>query len=462
MDQQKAEKDSYLGKIELLMNKCVIKGWMKRLFIALLFFPIIAVAQPVLTLKQTTQLAIHNNRDLIAARYAVSLARARLVQAGLWPNPSLNLTDIDDKAFTNEGEYSRSAGFSQAFPISGRIAKQKTVARIDVVKAMAEIREAERKLSANVANAFYALVITERRLHQLNYLLGLNKELVRVTHNRYHVAEVSELDMNTARLEYQRINQDKQLLDSVRVNQLAQLNQLLGRHATEQITLDSTLPKQAALLGLKSLQTIALNNRPDKQAIVLGLQRANADVRLARVERFADWTLGLAVQQDELVVQGAPSQRPDRTLALNLSVPIPLLNGNQGRIMEASATGTQALMALRAINLTIETEVANNYAQIQILHNALQQTQNTSLKLTLKNINLAREAYKNGQLSLLNLVQVQRQQNDLQMSYLTNLEKYLQAYVALCTAVAPIKSLAFCDYLSYKRNLNAQHCPVAG
>ncbi|PJD93509.1 MAG: cellobiose phosphorylase [Legionella sp.] len=443
------------------MDKCAIKSWMKGFLMALLISPAIVVAKPALTLKQTTQIAIHNNRDLIAARYTVSLARARLIQAGLWPNPTLNLTDIDDKAFTNEGEYSRSAGFSQAFPISGRIAKQKTVARIDVVKAMAEIREAERKLSANVANAFYALVITERRLHQLNYLLGLNKELARVTHNRYHVAEVSELDMNTARLEYQRINQEKQLLDSVRVNQVAQINQLLGRQPTVQVILDPTLPKQTALIALKSLQAIALKNRPDKQAIILGIQRANADVRLAKAERFADWTLGLAVQQDEIVVQGAPPQRPDRTLGVNIAVPLPLLNGNQGRIMEASATGTQALMALRAINLTIETEVANNYAQLQILHNALQQTQNTSLKLTLKNINLAREAYKNGQLSLLNLVQVQRQQNDLQMSYLANLEKYLQAYVALCTAVAPIKSLAFCDYLSYKRNLNAQHCTVA-
>lgn len=103
------------------MDKCAIKSWMKGFLMALLISPAIVVAKPALTLKQTTQIAIHNNRDLIAARYTVSLARARLIQAGLWPNPTLNLTDIDDKAFTNEGEYSRSAGFSQAFPISGRI-----------------------------------------------------------------------------------------------------------------------------------------------------------------------------------------------------------------------------------------------------------------------------------------------------------------------------------------------------
>ncbi|HDO7893215.1 TPA: TolC family protein, partial [Legionella pneumophila] len=97
-----------------------------------------------LTLKQVTQMALCANRDLKAARLNVSIAQARLVQAGLWSNPSLNLNNNDDRIFNNEGEYSRTVGFTQAFPISGRIARQKKVARIDVAKAMVEIREAER------------------------------------------------------------------------------------------------------------------------------------------------------------------------------------------------------------------------------------------------------------------------------------------------------------------------------
>ncbi|HAT8564391.1 TPA: TolC family protein [Legionella pneumophila] len=435
------------------MKKQSTSIWINCLIIALFLFSSVVMASSGLTLKQLTHIAIKNNKDLIAARYTVSLAKARLKQASLWSNPSINLTNNDDRLFNNEGEYTRSAGFTQAFPISGRIAQQKNVARIDIVKAITEIKEAERKLKANVANTFYAALITERRLQQLNYLLKLNQQLVDVTHNRYHVAEVSELDSNTASLEYQRVTQEKQLLASMRISQLAQLNQLLGRQATQSLVLSTILPGFNKLPTLNTLQQIALKNRPDRQAILLGIQRAGADLRLAKAERFADWTLGLAVQQDKIVVEDGPQQPADRTLGINLSVPLPLLNRNQGRIMEASATGTQALMALRAINLTIETEVASNYAQLQALQAALQQTQNTSIKLTRDNINLAQGAYKNGQLSLLNLVQVQRQQNDLQMIYLANWEKYLQAHVALCTALSAGKPLAFCDYLSESKEL---------
>lgn len=430
------------------MNKPIAYRWIRVLTLVFFALPTLVFAKSTLSLKQITQIALHTNRDLKAARFNVSIARARLVQAGLWSNPNLNLTSNDDSAFNNEGEYSRTAGFTQAFPISGRIAQQKKVARVDVVKAVAEIREAERQLSANVANAFYSVVVTERRLKQQNYLLNLNQQLVKVTHNRYHVAEVSELDDNTARLEFQRVNQEKHLLESVKISQIAQLNQLLGRAATAPLALDLNAPKLTPWPKLNTLQAHALKNRPDRQALLLTIQRANANVHLARTSRFADWTVGLGVQQDKIVVEGAPPQQADRTLGLSVAIPLPLLNQNQGLIAEASATGTQAIMALKALNLAIETQVASNYAQLKLLQQALQQNQNQSLQLAIKNMQLAREAYKNGQLSLLNVVQVQRQQNDVQLTYLTNLEKYLQAYVALCTAIGAGERVAPCDYLS--------------
>lgn len=91
--------------------------------------------------------------------------------------------------------------------------------------------------------------------------------------------------------------------------------------------------------------------------------------------------------------------------------------------------------------------MSSQLAQLKLLRHTIDQTQKQSLPLTLKNVQLANTAYKNGQLSLLNLVQVQRQQNDVQLAYLTNLEKYLQNYVALCTAIGT-SAVKPCNYLS--------------
>ncbi|MFC7781253.1 TolC family protein [Legionella taurinensis] len=420
--------------------------------VLLLLYASWATAGKALTLQEITQMALVNNKDLKAARYNVAIAKARLLQAGLWPNPSLNLSNNDDRLFNDEGEYSRSAGFNQAFPISGRIAKQKTVARLDVLKAMAEIREAERQLSGKVANAFYTAIITERRMQQVNYLLRINHELVDVIHNRYHAAEISKLDENAARIEYLRIGQEKHLLHSLRISQYATLNQLMGREANSPLSLKMDFIAERKLLKLPLLKALALKNRPDRQGIVLSIERANADRRLAKAERFADWTVGLGVQQDKIVVEEGPPQPADRTLGVTLSVPLPLSNRNQGRILEASHTGTQAIMALRALDLSIATEVASNYEQLKALQMSLKETQQVSLKLAVENVKLARDSYENGQISFLNVLQVQKQQNELQTTYLNTLEKYLQVYVALCTAIGPGKTQGFCPYLVYQRN----------
>lgn len=86
-------------------------------------------------------------------------------------------------------------------------------------------------------------------------------------------------------------------------------------------------------------------------------------------------------------------------MGVTLSVPLPLLNRNQGRILEASHTGTQAMMSLRALDLSIATEIASNYEQLKALRKSLEETQRVSLQLTIENVKLARDSYENGQIS---------------------------------------------------------------
>jgi cobalt-zinc-cadmium efflux system outer membrane protein len=400
-----------------------------------------------LKLNQFIKIAIENNKDLQAAKYDISLAKGRLVQAGQWINPNLNLANTDDRLFRREGDYTRSIGFSQQFPIAGRIGQQKKVARVDVVIAIAEIKEAERKLAGEVANSFYGLLIAQRRLQQIKHLLPINQKLIRVTHNRLHAAEVSELDANTAKLEYQRLLQEKSVLESQQINQFAHLNELLGRPSSSPLLLDEKLPSLVQLPSLREIQKLALRNRADFQIAWLNLHRAQADIALARAERWSDWTVGLGIDQSKQVVEGAPPQNSNRALSLTLTIPLPLLNTNKGRILEAGAAEIKADAKIQAVQLFIETEVASSYQQVILLQSILKQSQSTSFSLSMRNIHLAQNAYSAGQISLFEVVQAQRQQNDLQMAYLDTLNQYLQALVKLCNSIGN-DGAGMCSHLS--------------
>ena len=416
------------------------KFWSTFLFLFLTFIPSVSAEQGM-SLSQAIQIALQNNKDLKFAKHNVDIAKARFIQAGQYPNPRLNISNSDDTLLTNEGEYARSIELTQQFPIAGRIGNQEKVALVDIEIALAEIKNAERKLKGEVASSFYNLLIIEHRIEKIESFLIINQELMQVTRKRYQAAEVSELDANAAQLEHERLVQERDLLKNQRLTQVVKLNEFLGRIASSPLVIDTKLPETFTLSSLNEQKKLAFKLRPDFRIAVLNVNRAKADNELAHAQKWEDWTIGLGLEQDRQVVQGAPSQRPDNKLAVNVSIPLPLLNDNQGRITETTALQSQALGKVEAIRLVIETEVERTYTEVQTLKNIIEQSNKTSLSLSEKNAYLARNAYTQGQISFLEVVQTLRQRNDLQNFSLNTLDQYLQALVKLKTAVGDFNSL---------------------
>ena len=394
-----------------------------------------------ITLPQAIDIAVQNNKDIQAVRYTVEQARARLLQAGLPPNPRLDISDRNDRIFKNEGEYVAGIGISQPFSVAGHIAHQKEVARVDVALALAEIKQAELKLAGDVASEFYSILALNRQIEAREHLIDVDQKLVLGTRNRFKAAEVSELDVNTAQLEFQRLTQERALLMNQRTAQLAQLNQLLGRSATQATELDDALPTSDPLPNLADEQRQALASRPDMRFALLNADRTQANQALARAQRWEDWTVGVGLEQGRQVIDGAPPQGSSRTLGLSLSIPLPLRNQNQGSLAEATAAGAQAYARIEALNLSIGNEVASAYAETERLRQVLSEYQGNSLEISARNVRLAQQGYDQGLIPIDDVVRIQRQQGEINTAYLNTLNQYLQALARLHIATG--------DYVGY-------------
>jgi cobalt-zinc-cadmium efflux system outer membrane protein len=389
-----------------------------------------------LALRQVIATALSGNKDLQAARFVAAQARARLVQAGLLPNPRLELANKNDVLFSNEGEYTASVGFSQQFPVAGRIARQKDVARIDIDLASAEIREAEWKLAGEIANGFYAAVALNRQIEARNRVLEFDQTLLDAARKRFSAAEVSELDVNMAQLDLQRVTQERALLLGERTAQLEHLNQQLGRTAGQPLTLDDTLPSSEPLSSLSDLQRRALERRPDLRSAVLKAERARADTKLARAETWEDWSVSLGVERSRLSITGAPPQPSTNALSLGLSVPLPVFDQKQGRIAETIASGAQANAQIAALRLSIGNEVASAVAEMKRLQQVMVEYQRTMLPTSERNVGVAQQGYSRGQVAIADVVQAARQQSEITVAYLNTLNLYFQALAKLRTATA--------------------------
>lgn len=387
-----------------------------------------------LDLRQLIEIAQRDNKDLQAARYAIEAGRARLVQAGLLPNPRVDLSGRSDFAFKDEGETASSIGISQQFPIAGRILRQKNLARVDVALAIAEVAEAERKLAGEVATAAYSVLVADRRIQARDELIGVVARLAQATRDRLKAAEVSELDVNTVQLDLQRLSQERAVLENGHRAMQVALNTLLGRPASAALIVAEPLPEADGLPPQERWLAQALERRPDLRGALLSADRAQAEKQLARAERWEDWSMGLGLEQDKSVIDGAPPQSTDRFLAVSLSIPLPLFNRNQGQIAAAQASADQARTRIEALRLAIAGEIAAAHGEVASLQQVLGHYREDLLPVSERNVELAQKGYGQGLVSIVEAVQAQRQQADVSAAYLDTLDEYLQALVRLRTA----------------------------
>lgn len=385
-------------------------------------------------LPQLIEQAQRGNRDLQAARYAIDIGRARLLQAGLRPNPTLDLSTRSDFLFNNEGEFGVAVAISQEFPIAGRILRQKDLARVDIALAEMEVAEAERKLADDVASKAYRLLVTQRKEGSLDAILVAEEKLLKTSRARFRAAEVSELDVNTVQLDLQRLAMDRALLHNEQEALKVALNTLLGRDANAALTVVEPLPESNPLPGLQQLEQKALQQRPDLKAALLGVDRAAAEKSLARSLRWQDWSVGLEFAQDKQSILGAPEQGVDRTVGVSVSIPLPLFNKGQGLIAEADANRDQSLARVEALRASIRGEVAGAHAEATRLQAALAQFGEGSSAISARNIRLARQGYDMGLVPVFEVVQAQRQQSELVKAYVETLDQFLQALVRLNSA----------------------------
>lgn len=381
------------------------------------------------------RLALVRNHDLQAARAQVKAALGRLQQAGLWPSPRLELNNDTDRPFANEGGYARSVGLSQEFPISGRLSLAEDVARVDVALALAEVNEAERKLIGDVASTYFDIVVIDQKLQMRDDLIRSVTNLEAASRARFRAGEVSELDVNAATLELLRLKQDRALLVGERAATLRALAGAVGLDAAEALILDTAAAPIKAIDNSPASVGQAIERRPDLRLLNLSANRAEAENALASASAWEDWNLSLGVRRDRLVIQGLPRQQADDVLTMTLSIPIPLVNRNQGTQNAATAEKEASLEKAIALRQRIENEVIGLLEQLTQLLGTVKAYEAEALPLSRKNSELARAAYHNGQISIVDVVQAERQEKDVGANYADALSQYFHKIVLLDTAM---------------------------
>ncbi|HEX8353707.1 MAG TPA: TolC family protein [Pyrinomonadaceae bacterium] len=385
--------------------------------------------------------ALVSNGELAAARLDIERARARLRQAGLRPNPTLDFEQTTGRLTGSAGESETSVGVSVPLEVGGQRRRRIDLARVELEAAEAEVTDRERRLASEVLGLYAEALAALRELEITEGLTDLDTKTVVVVQARVNEGESAPIELNLLRVEVERLRSRRALAEGRLQATLLRLKALAGVPAAEPLRLREELANAALRRPPGSVEAAveaALRTRPDLRLARLTEEVAEAGLRLARaqgspeVTAFTRYTVSRGAFDDTPV---GVLRDKDRLLTFGVSVGLPVFNKNQGAKAEAAAAIAQARARREFLESVIRSEVASAYARYEAASKALVAYEQGVIQRSSENVRVMRAAYELGHFSVTELLAEQRRLLDSQRDFTEALSEQYRALADLRSAV---------------------------
>ena len=399
------------------------------LALAIMTLPALADSAVVVSLASVGGRIRSQNPDLAAARLRIQEALGRMNQSGRLANPEL-ATSIEHNPRFREGKIE--VGFSQRFPVTGRLQLEKDVSLTELRSSEAEVREVERQLIGQAREAVVKILATRQRRELLREQSGVSTGFAKFLSEIAAKGEGSPLDAGQAKLEAASLAMEMRQLDAGETALIGGLKPLLGMHPGESLSVGGNLP-EPAVPGIADDPS----RRPDFQAAKLDALAAAQSVALEQSRRYEDWEGGVftGVERTEDAPEGYKSEA---IVGVQLKVPLPLWNKNEGAIQEAQAKQQRKEKEAIALSRNIRLEAEAARAEMEEWAKMIREINETLLPLADEQSTFAETTFRNGQGEIQSVLRSREKRLQLAAARLDALREFHLARVRHETALGKL------------------------
>lgn len=402
-----------------------------RLLVGTVFLLTLAGAQaqdsasPLLSLGDALQRASAKNPVLAAQGYAERAAEALIEQAGLRPNPTVDLS-LENFAGTGSLQGVRSleatVQANQTWERGGKRDKRVALAGRERESAAKEYAVRRAEVLATTATSYLEVLVTQQKLALAAEPLRLARETVAAVDHRVQAGAASPAESARARAALAAAEAEHDRAEAALVSARAALAATWGGDPSEVSTvagalrLPEALPTQETLLA-----RLAVNPRLELQQSLVAGRRAALD--LEQAQAMQDVSAGGGVR---FLRNGS-----DAAFVASISVPLPVRNRNQGNIRAAREILAGAEQGVRAVEVDLRTAFTAAWQDLIAAHKAAQNLRVKALPATEEAYATVRRAYEQGQLPIIDVLDAQRALSGLRREILDSEAAYALALVRL-------------------------------
>src|SRR3989441_13299642 len=404
--------------------------------------PLPARAQAVgeVSVDELVARALVDNPDLKAARLEVDASAGRLQQAGLRPNPMLELGG--QKALSPDNNLT--VGVLLPLDLNGRKEGRIGVAEQEIETRRRQVAERERQVRAEVRMKAGELLAAQRNLQVTDDLLGVNRNALEVVGARVRQGAAPSLDEGLQLVEVNRLDASRQLAQSrVEIAGL-QLKLLAGMAPDAPLALKGELALAPLPLDRADATQRAVRDRPDLAVARGEAAMAAAMIRKEQAEGRWDATINVGYQRQDfgfalngLTANGnhRPIQDVFHYFGGGVSIVLPVRNRNEGNVAAATAEARAAERRQEFMTLMIRQEVEAAFTQYEATQRALGVFEHGVRDVAARNLDVVRQAYGLGRGTLLDVIAEQRRYIEIENGYTDVLKQAYDAAVEVERAV---------------------------
>jgi cobalt-zinc-cadmium efflux system outer membrane protein len=348
-----------------------------------------------LTLGEAVHRALRFSPAVQAAQIEIDAKRAENLQAGLRPNPGL----AGEVQNVGQDEQQATLELSQLIELGGKRLKRIRAAELEVGVAVWDYEAARIRVASNTALAFVDVLASQSRIKMLTELLAVSEKLSSAASERVQAGAAHAVEAPRAQIEVARAKGEltaEQALLSVAKRRLANNwgSQNAGFGSAQgELATTNHLPSPDEL-------SIYLDSNPDVARWTTEMTRRKAVTDLARATGVPDLTIGAGVSRLE---------SGDETGAIvNLSIPIPLFNRNQGNIAAAETRIFKGHRESLLAKIDVRAVFLEAYGRLLAASEKLKALENDVLLASQGVYEATSKGYAEGKFDLLQVLDAQR------------------------------------------------------
>jgi outer membrane protein, heavy metal efflux system len=386
-----------------------------------------------LSRRQAVEEALSHNAGIMAAAQQVEEARAQMVTAAAFADPTLSADTMGETHPLDVGSGNVTdlyVGFTVPFPGKRRLRRE--VAAANVKAAELSLAQTRHQVASQAAQDYDALLVAIRHRQDLEQSKQFSTDFLARTQARYLGGTAPKVDVVKARVDLAQAENaliaNERTIDAAR----AALDRVCGRLGGAPIEATEPLAVPGGLPDVGSLERLAEASRPELQSLAAQRQGARSATRLASEFWAPDFNLTLARNAFE----AGPTTY---TTTLLIGVPVFFWQHEKGEVANARHRELELAATSNDELAQVSLDVRNAYATAATALRQVIFIRDELLPEAQEVYRVAAYSYGLGATSALDFLDAKRTLVDAQRQYVDALGSANDAQAALELAVgAPL------------------------